>query len=456
MAQYGYMYKSASSYSTVREESRGSSIKPFVPFVPNSNYSPSTKSDAYATKKKIVPVASRPYDDDDYDDRYKKHSSPTTGELNHKQRSPTRAAPQKVSDFLTKVQNEVSRPQGSGLSGSNDWRHSPRPTSYNGPNAYSYANGGDYAGNKDVSKPIANYGYAAPNGYGGYGDYNNKERHRPSSSPDRNGKYAGYGGDYDNNEGHKPFQSPKYGGYNGGNVYDDYGNRNKEELKPIRGSEGYGGGNNGYGNYNNREGPRLFGSSPKSVNYGGNGYGDDYTNKERHKPVGVSWTTPPRKGTQLSEPTSNMDRALELLKEAARVSSNDLSNKGGHNKGASPTVLPYENRDDYQPRLGGADKSAPGNSWAAALAKEPKRKFDKGMELVKEAEKLKNIVTTPSIERRDPTNQFANLNISSRPKTPPKHSTFVGREIDYNRSGYGNAPIINSRAAEEIYGGKRI
>ncbi|MED6209211.1 hypothetical protein PIB30_052522 [Stylosanthes scabra] len=448
MAQYGYMYKSASSYSTVREESRGSSIKPFVPFVPNSNYNPSTNSDGYATKKKVVPVASRPDYDDDYDDGYKKHSSPTPGEWNHRQRSPTRAAPQKVNDFLTKVQNEASRPQGSGLSGSNDWRHSPRPTSYNGPNAYSYANGGDYAGNKDVSKPIANYGYAAPNGYG---DYNNKERHRPSSSPDRNGKYAGYGGDYDNNEGHRSFESPKYGGYNGGNVYDDYGNRNKEGLKPIRGSEGYGGGNNGYGNYNNREGPRLFGSSPKSVNYG-----DDYTNKERHKPVGVSWTAAPRKGTQLSEPTSNMDRALELLKEAARVSSNDLSNKGGHNKGASPTVLPYENRDDYQPRLGGADKSAPGNSWAAALVKEPKSKFDKGMELVKEAEKLKNIVTTPSIDRRDPTNQFANLNISSRPKTPPKHSTFVGREVDYNRRGYGNAPIINSRAAEEIYGGKRI
>ncbi|QHN77604.1 hypothetical protein HN51_054962 [Arachis hypogaea] len=459
MAQYGYMYTSASSYNTIREESRGPAIKPFVPFVPNSNYDPSTNSDGYATKKKIVPVASRPYDD--YDDDYKKRSSPTSGEWNHRQRSPDHVAQRKVDDFLTKVQNEASRPQWNSLP-TNDWRHSPQATSYNGP-AFSYANanGSDYVGNKDVRKPIASTirddGYAGPNGYGGYGNHNNKEGHRPSSSPNRNDKYSGYG-DYDNNEGHRSIKSPKYGGYNGGNAYGDYGNHNKEELKPIRGNEGYGAPNSGYGSYNNREEQRPFGSSPKSVNYGGNGYGDyagDYTNKDRHKPISVSWTHPPRKGTQLSEPTNNMDKALELLKEAARVSSNDLSNKGGH-KAASPTALPYENRDDYLLRHGGADKSASSNSWAAGLGKAPKSKFDKSMELVKEAEKLKSIVTAPSVDKRDLTNQFANLNISSKPKTPPKHSTFIGREVDYNRRDYGNAPIINSRTAEEIYGGRRI
>ena len=551
MAGYGYTYRTVATYNTVREESRsrGPVIKPFVPFVPNTN----TNSDGYVTQKKIVPVASRPpYDDDDDDGDYRRHSSPS--DEWHRQKSPVRSSPRKVDEFLTKVQDEASRPQRFSPMASTDWC---QPTSYNSPNGY-----GDYGGNKEGRKPIGstirNDNYDGPNGYGGFGDHNNGEGLKPSSNPLRNGKYDGYDGanngyggygSYNNKEGHKPTSNPiwndryddydganngyggygnkegrrpfgsttrndKYDGYEGGNGYGDYGNYNNKEghkpsSSPVRNDkyDGYDGANNGYGggygNYNNKEGHRPYGSSPRSDKYdgynGGNGYGN-YNNKEGHKPsssptrndnydrlrpaenyramepnrnilggltkpkVSTAWTAPPRKGTQLSEPTSDIGKAMELLKEAAKVTPDDHSNKGGHKLS---------------------------NNWAATLGNDsqPRSKFDKGKDLVKGAERLKNIVTgapqsrfsvpksaTPNkddygetIDRRDATSRYGNLNFSSRPHTPPTptHVTFIdGREPDYKENfgrrddsrSYGKAlgPIIDSRYAEKKFGGRKI
>ncbi|XP_061349472.1 uncharacterized protein LOC133294744 [Gastrolobium bilobum] len=234
--------------------------------------------------------------------------------------------------------------------------------------------------------PIRNDNYAGYyNGTNGYGDYgSNKEGRNPIGGTIRNDNHDGY-----------------YNGTNDG--YGDYGNYgNKEGRKPIGSTirnDNYGGynGPNGYGEYNNKEGRKPFGSTLRNENYGDNDYGD-YNYKEVQRPKYSSgWTAAPRKGTQLSEPTHDIGKTIELLKKAAKETSNnnnnEHSNKGGH--------------------------KATGNvSWLG----ESTNKVEKGMELVKEAERLKNIVTGPPLRYAD----------------------------------YRDASIIDPRNAEKIFKGKKV
>ncbi|KAK7269264.1 hypothetical protein RIF29_21985 [Crotalaria pallida] len=524
MAGYGYAYRSISTYSTVRDESRGPVTKPFVPFVPNTN----SNSEAYVTKKTIVPVATKPYGDD----------YPAKGD--------GYGSPRKVDEFLTKVQNEASRPKKFTPVSSTDWRQSsqPPPTYNNGANGY-----GDYGSNKEAHKPVGvaikNDNYDGHNGYGdygsskelrkpigsairndsyngyngpnGYGDYGNKEGRKLVEGPIRSDNYGshnnphGFGdyGNYVNKEGRKPvggsIKDDKYDGYDGPNGYGDYGN--KEGRKPVGGTirsdkydgyntpndyggyddynsdegyksngspirngnyDGYNGAKNGYGGYGNKEGHKPYGSTTRDDNYdgyhSGNGYGDDgnYGNKEGYKPpsspvpsdnydrhrpgqpkiygttkepikiipskpkIGYAWTASPRKGTQLSEPTNDIDKAVQMLKEAAKLSGH--GNKGGHNY------------DDYHRKHD-----------------EPTSKFGKGMELVKEVEELKNIVkpSTPNKDYGNATGRYGNFNFLSRPRTPPTHVADFRDNID-GRDDAGRYGIIDSRKAEKLYNGKRV
>lgn len=462
MGGYGYIYRNFSTYNTVKEESRSPAVKPFVPFVPNTN----SNSDGHVTKKTIVPVASRPYSDE------------------YPARGDDYGSPHKVDEFLTKVQNEASRPPRFTPVSSTDWRQPPQPTTYN-----NSANGyGDYGSNKEGGrKPVGgtirndNYdGYSSPNGYG---DYGNKEGRKPIGSTIRNHNYDGpngYGdyGNYDNKEGRKPIggtiRNDSYDGYKSPNGYGDYGNKEgyKSDGSPIRNDhyDGYNGANNGYGNkdgyhggngygdygnYSNKEGYKPSGSSVLSDNYDRHRPAENYSATEPkniipggwNKPkISTAWTASPRKGTQLSKPTNDIDKAVELLKVAAKL--NDHSNKEGHKPGGT-AYGDYQRRHD-----------------------EPTSKFSKGVELAKEAERLKNILTgTPQSRSSvpiEPSNKDfgdATRRYVSRPSTPQTHVTFVdGREADYrdNIDGrddtrrYGDTPIIDSWKAEKKYKGARV
>ncbi|CAL0316588.1 unnamed protein product [Lupinus luteus] len=414
MAGYGYTYLSISTYNTVREETRGPVVKPFVPFVPNTN----SNSEGQVTKKTIVPVTTKPYVDD-YPARGDGYGSPS-----------------KVDEFLTKVQNEASHPKRFTHVFSADRRQFPQPTSVN--NGYGDRGGnkeghklvgydghsgyGDYGSNKEGLKPVAvtfrndNYdGYKYPNDYGAY---DSKEGYKSNGSPVRNGNYDGYNGanngygGYINKEGHIPYGSTtkndNYDGFHGGNGYDDYGN------------------------YGKKEGYKPFGSPILSANYDrhhpAENYGATGPNKiVTGKPkISTVWTVSPRKGTQLSEPTNDIDKAVQMLKEAANLSGHN--NKGEHNY------------DDYQLRHD-----------------EPTSKFGNiGTPHSRYSVPIEQ--SSPNKDYRDAAGWSENFNHLSQPHTPLTHVPDYRDNIDGRgyAERYGNASIIDSREAEKRYGGRRI
>ncbi|KAE9611957.1 hypothetical protein Lalb_Chr06g0167901 [Lupinus albus] len=320
MAGYGYTYLSISTYNTVRDETLGPVVKPFVPFVPNTN----SNLEGQVTKKTIVPVSTKPYVDEYHDTGYGYGS------------------PSKVDEFITEVQNEASHPRRSTPVSSTDRRHLPQPTSVNnGANGY-----GNHGSNKEGHKLL---GYDGRNGYGDYGS--NKEGLKPIGVTFRNDNYDGYNnpndnGAFDSKEGYKsngsPIRNGNYDGYNGAN--NGYGGYiNKEGHIPYGSSikndnyDGFHGGNgyDDYGNYGKKEGYKPFGSPILSANYDRHHPAENYgaTGPNRIIPgkpkISTVWTMPPRKGTQLSEPTNDIDKVVKMLKEAANLSGHN--NKGGHN-----------------------------------------------------------------------------------------------------------------------------
>ncbi|KAK2456423.1 hypothetical protein QL285_003791 [Trifolium repens] len=304
-------------------------IKPFVPFLPKSNGS--NYSEGAVTKKTIVPVTSRPYDEP-ATEKYASSGDESDDDDRYHQTSAVHNSPRKVDNqFPTKVQNhEASRnPQRFGPVADRG-RHSPQPTAegrkpigispirndkHDGTNVYGGHHRptivGDPYPHKEERKPIGGDDLKSTrdgynnNGYGG-----DKEGRKPIGiSPIRNDNYDspnGYGGDnpagvvrdpYPHKEGRKPIggglkSSPD--GYNNGYV-GDKGGRKPIEISPIRndnydGSNGYGGDHRaGFvgDTYPYKEGRKPIGrdsmrSSPDGYN---NGYGDD---KVGRKPIGIS------------------------------------------------------------------------------------------------------------------------------------------------------------------------
>ncbi|PNX95581.1 hypothetical protein L195_g018774 [Trifolium pratense] len=327
MGEYGYVYRSVSTYSTTRNGTREPAvIKPFAPFIPKSNGN--NYSEGAVTKKTIVPVTSRPYDEP-ATEKYASSEDESDDDERYRQTSPVYNSPRKVDDrFPTKVQNhEASRnPQRFGPVADRD-RHSPQPTAdgrkpigispirndkYGG-DQYRATAVGDQSPYKEGRKPIGishpnkNDNYDGTNAYGGdrrptavrdpYPPH--KEEHKPiggvglkSTSDGYNNN--GYGGD---KEGRKPigispirndnYDGPnRYGGHHpAGVVRDPY--PHKEGRKPIGGGspDGY---NNGYGG---DKGRKPIGVSPiRNDNYDGDpraGFvGDPYPYKEGRKPIG--------------------------------------------------------------------------------------------------------------------------------------------------------------------------
>ncbi|KAK7391929.1 hypothetical protein VNO78_20353 [Psophocarpus tetragonolobus] len=323
MSQYGYAYRTISTYninttSSVRNEATdGAVTKPSAPYIPKfiNGY-----SEGQVSKKKIIPVTSRPYVDDSEDEwKHQRQTSPD------------------VDDFLKKAHKEARRspPRSTFVTSSPDWGHSTQPKPYNGyadfgsnnkpiggaikhdgynnaPNygnkplfggtMQSYDNPDGYATRKPIEttiKPTAGVinhdGYTSHLGKDnydyGYDDYSNKEGTRPRPKPTGSTIYNnGYGsdyGDYNKNEGTKSKSkasgSPIYNNRYGGD-YGDY--NNKEETKPNSKSSGspiysnrFG---DDYGDYNNKEGNKPK-SKPSGSPIYSNGYGDDYgdyNNKE--------------------------------------------------------------------------------------------------------------------------------------------------------------------------------
>ncbi|CAI8603386.1 unnamed protein product [Vicia faba] len=286
-----------------------------------------------------------------------------------------------------------------------------------------YSNG--YGGDKEGRRPIesniknGNYEYDSPNRYGG--DY--KEGHKPigggSIRTSHDGYNSGYSGD---KEGYKPI--------GGGNIQKDYydspngyGGDYKEGHKPIGGGNiqnDYYGSPNGYGgDYNQKEGYKPM----RNGNYGNN-----YGNVPK---ISSDWSVAPRKGTQLSEPTHDIDKALELLKiEAA---------KRDH---------PYESNNDHHHYYDSPVPTAMDNWGAPASGNGSPRFSDR--------------TGFAGIMRPN-----GNVNqLQSRPRNSPIHVTFVddGRDYgdddyyrrgDVGRYGYRDA-VIDSREAEKKFKGTRV
>lgn len=395
MGEYGYAYRSISTYSTTRN----GGTRELLAAVKKKPLFPNNYSEDAVTRKKIVPVVSRSYDEpaatgkypssgsedesDDDDDRHRRqtnpvHSSPRKVQNHEGSHNPQRLGP--VVDrgrHTPQLTAEGHRPTG----GSSTINH----------------DGANYVGNKGHKligiDPIGNHNYdgdrrapivvgdpkegrksigISPNNYDGSNGNGGerrvvrdpKEGYKPIGiSPIRSGNYDGtngYGGDRraigDPKEGYKtkpigisPIKSGNYdsnNGYGGDHRAPAVGDPSKGYksigISPIRsdnygGTNHYDGYNNGYGghnivNYNNRSNP----NGPK---------------------ISSNWSAAPRQGTQLSEPINDIDKAMELLKmEAAKrdhqrsISNNTQYYDGSIN--ASPTGRPYGgNFIQSQPRM---------------------------------------------------------------------------------------------------------
>ncbi|WJX19443.1 hypothetical protein P8452_09135 [Trifolium repens] len=471
MAEYGYVYRSVSTYSTMRNGAREPAvIKPFVPFLPKSNGS--NYSEGAVTKKTIVPVTSRPYDEP-ATEKYVSSGDESDDDDQYRRTSAVHNSPRKVDNqFPTKVQNhEASRnPQRFGPV-TDRGRHSPQPTA---------------EGRKPIGiSPIRNDNYDGPNGYGGDNPagvvrdpYPHKEGRKPigggsiKSSPD--GYNNGYGGDKEGRKpiGISPIRNDSYdgpNGYGGDRRAPAIGDPNlyKEGRKPIGiGSirsthdDGY---NNGYGG--DKEGRKPIVSSIKNDNYDvPNGYGSDYNKKDGYKPtrngngygianrdnkpfgsssnpkyddgdnvvnyysnrsnsngpkISSDWTRAPRQGTQLSEPIHDIDKAMELLKMEAAKRDHYYD---------SPTPTPLDN-------------------WGATGNSSPRL-----------TDRTGSGITRPHGNFNQP---------QSRPRDSATRVTFVDDGRDYGddyykrddsgRYGYGyHDAVIDSREAEKKFKGTRV
>lgn len=202
--------------------------------------------------------------------------------------------------------------------------------------------------------------------------------------------------------------------------------------------------NSDYGT--NREEHWPVGSPVRNDNnYHGNGYVGDYGNyndKERHKPIGSSirndnydryqrpgWTAPPRNGTQLSEPTNDIGKALGLLKEAAKLSG-DCNNRGRPKDHEG-----YNSNYNYQRRHDDVDRTNP-SIWAEPPGNSGSH-FREPSKIDKETERLRNMhMSEPTLsphkgdtsysyrEPMDATRRYGIFNFKSRPRTSPNTHRF--------------------------------
>lgn len=334
MGEYGYAYRSISTYSTIRNGTREPAvIKPFVPFNPKSNNG-SNYSEGAVTRKKIVPVTGRPYDEP-ATEKYPSSEDESDDDERRRQLSPVRSSPRKVDvQFPAKVQQNHEGspdPQRYGPIVDHD-RHTPHPTAdgrkpiggstvnnHDGSYGTNCPYGGDRDGRRPIGiSPIKNGKFGGgPNGYGSahrataIGDPSPyKDGRKPIGGGIRSshdGYNNGYGGDKDGRMpiGINPVKNDKYDGtnrYGSDHRATPVGDPNpyKEGRKPIGGGnlrsthDGYH--DNGYGG--DKEGRKPIGISPiGNNNYDGpNGYGGDHratgvgdpnTYKEGRKPIGV-------------------------------------------------------------------------------------------------------------------------------------------------------------------------
>ncbi|XP_028780870.1 uncharacterized protein LOC114737128 [Neltuma alba] len=169
------------------------------------------------------------------------------------------------------------------------------------------------------------------------------------------------------------------------------GSRPSAHGSPVRNDNYYrhGGGYGNYDGYNDGGRRKPIGSYPPNDSYDRYQPADAYSSYEPHRnsangwsrpPSG--WTPPPRNGTQLSEPTSDIGKALGLLKEAAKVSSPAYGDYGNRGR---PKDESYYGSDRPNPSIWA---EPPGNG--GSHNREPS-KVGKARELVKEADRLKSL-----------------------------------------------------------------
>ncbi|CAK8572382.1 unnamed protein product [Lathyrus sativus] len=434
MASSGYAYSSVSTYSTTRTGSPDAAVmKPFAPFVPKSNGSYS--SEGAVTKKIIVPVTSRPYDQPAAE-KYASSGDEPDDELHHQSNYKQGRKPIGTGSIRSASRDGYTKGYGGDKEGRRPLESNIKNGNYeyDSPNRY----GGDRGDRGDRGAPVIRGGniqkgyYDNSNGYGG--DY--KEGHKPIGGGNiQKGYYDspnGYGGDY--KEGHKPI--------GGGNIqkgyYDSpngYGGDYKEGHKSIgRGSiqKGYYDSSNGYGgDYKEEHKPIGGGNIQKGYYNSPNGYGNYGNNYGNRPKISSDWSEAPRKGIQLSEPTHDIDKAMEVLRiEAA---------KRNHH---------YESNNDHHHYYDSPGPTAKDNWGASASANGSPRFADR----------------TGSAGIMRP---HGNVNQpQSRQRSSPIHVTFVddGRDYgddDYQRKGdigrYGDrGAVMDSREAERKFKGTRI
>ena len=391
MGGYGYRYESYSTYDTAGggriEEPFASLVKkPFGPYVPNSS------KESYVPRRKQVPVTTGSYGDE------YRHSSPTKAYPGrddayewHRRTNPVHGRP----DYFTNVQNEASRPAGFNPAAT-DWRQRPNGTA---------------------------------NGYGDYGSSKEGHNRKPIDRSDSDDDYDrddGYGGNY-GHKGHRPIVRPI-----GNDIYDD----NHD---------------NSYGEEHSM-GPRVFKSPDGHDNFKSPVRNDSYDgyppagNGEPKKPAaGLGWnrpiwTAPPKQGTQLTSPTSDINMAVEMLKNLSagpKATANDYPNDKYDNFRARNDGLdrPTKEAERIKPRTTVAPPNAGYKQY------EPVIDVVKAKETpAKEPERIKNVVTAVPRSR---------TTVPVEPRAPNK----------YDRDGLGryvDSGTIDSKRAEREYNGRLL
>ncbi|KAK4282854.1 hypothetical protein QN277_014181 [Acacia crassicarpa] len=218
------------------------------------------------------------------------------------------------------------------------------------------------------------------------------------------------------------------------------GSRSPALGSPVRNDNYYRQSGGGYGNYDTYNDKGRRGPNDSYDRYH-HQPADTYSSFEPHRNSAngwsrttPGWTPPPRNGTQLSEPTSDIGKALGLLKEAAKGSPTGSGDYRGRPKDES-----YYGSDRPNPSIWA---EPPGNG-GSHHNREP-GKVNKAMELAKEAERLRSLKNKLLGE---PTKQHKDEYYY---REPVDHADAARRRDDQRYYGSNN---INSWQAQKKHNG---
>ncbi|KAF2287918.1 hypothetical protein GH714_003214 [Hevea brasiliensis] len=325
MAGYNYPHRSSSAYNSPRADdwSKTSYASDHVcrPVIvdaegrkrPIVSFGPAQNSDFFVTRTETIvqehvisPFAS---------EHHHNSCSPLEGcgvveERWHSSSSPSQDRPSKVDDFITKVQIEASRPRFGTVNPAN-WRQTLKPTGFPGNNGGYNSEFNDY-GNKEWQKPSGN-AYRSDS----YDDYFNKQGGAVEPAKVTTGGWP------------RPSHSTL------GTTPNSTFSKPTSDVNPATGFF--------------KESAKPSTTTAPRFRYTEPAYTETIDRKEATpveppmitsggwvRPSPTTWTSPPE--SKLSEPTSDINAAIGILKEAAKPSVHTAPNSRYTEPGFTETI----------------------------------------------------------------------------------------------------------------------